>query len=267
MKTIVLTSLGGGQGKSTSSYMLSRLLARNGARVLAIDGNPQADLSLYLRSEAEEDDPTLLELLKNQLKDPLDAVYTTPYENLFIIPCDRMLSEAKPYLASSGSAATVLKIRLEPFHEHFDYAVIDIQPTSSELSITCVGAGDYFILPCEANTKGHASGIDTFQFLEELAALRVWSGEILGIVPFREKWAGRNLTIKSRDALEMLQSLAEDHKVELLPSIRESDQFEAALKAGILLDELDSKYAELQYPFEKIVEKLGVKNVGSSRAA
>lgn len=260
MKTVVFTSLGGGQGKSTSSYMVARLLARLGLRVLAIDGNPQADLSLYLRSDAEEDDPTLLELLKDQLQDPLDAVYTTPYENLFVIPCDRMLSEAKAYLQASGVAASVLRIRLEPFQDQFDYAVVDIQPTASELAITCVGAGDVFVLPCEANTKGHASGIDTFQFLDELKSLRAWSGEILGIVPFRDKWTGRNQTIKSRDGIKELKSLAAAHEVAMLPSILESDQFEAALKAGILLDELSPKYADLQYPFEEIVKRIGANN-------
>lgn len=262
MKTVVLTSLGGGQGKSTSSYMFARLMARMGFRVLAIDGNPQADLSLYLRSDAEDDDPTLLELLKDQLQDPFDAVYTTPFENLFVIPCDRMLSEAKSYLSATGSASSVLRIRLEPFQEQFDYAVVDIQPTASELAITCVGAGDYFILPCEANTKGHSSGIDTVSFMQQLAALRAWSGEILGILPFRDKWTGRNQTIKSREGIKKLTSLASEQEISLFPSIRESDQFEAALKAGILLDELSPEYADLQYPFEEVINLIGVKNSG-----
>ena len=253
MKTIVFVSLGGGQGKSTSSYLVSRLLAQQGFRVLAIDGNPQADLSLYLGTDIEEDDPTLLELLKNQVNS-LDAVYPSAYKNLFVIPSDRSLSEAIPFLAASGASASILKIRLEPLQDEFDYAVVDLQPTPSQLSITCVGSGDFIILPCEANMKGYASGVDTLAFLDDLRSIRAVSGIILGIVPFRDKWAGYYQTWKSREGINKLKELASDYGIEVLPSIRESEQFEKALKAGVLLEELSQK--DLQYPFEQIIERI-----------
>lgn len=255
MKAIVFVSLGGGQGKSTSSYMVARLLARQGLKVLAIDGNPQADLSLYLGSSAEEDDPSLLELLNKQVE-PLDAIYSTPYENLFLIPSDRSLSKAIPYLASSGASASILRIRIEPVREEFDYVVIDLQPTPSQLSITCVGAGDYLVLPCEANMKGYASAVDTLAFLDELRAIRAITGNIVGILPFRDKWVGSNQTVKSRDGIAKLAEIATDYEIEMLPTIRESEQFEKALKAGILLDEIVPSKADLQHPFEQIIEQV-----------
>ena len=255
MKTLVFVSLGGGQGKSTSSYIVSKMLARDGFRVLAIDGNPQADLSLYLGSDTEPDEPTLLELLKNQVK-PLDAIYPTSQKNLFIIPSDRTLSEAIPYLAASGASASILRIRLEPVQDEFDYAVVDLQPTPSQLSITCVGTGEYWLLPCEANMKGYASAVDTLAFLEELKSIRAIRGNLVGIVPFRDKWTGYNQTVKCREGIAKLKELAVDYSIEVLPSIRESEQFEKALKAGLLLDEMTPPQADLQYPFEQIIERV-----------
>jgi chromosome partitioning protein len=255
MKVIVFVSLGGGQGKSTNSYMVARLLARAGHRVLAIDGNPQADLTLYLRTSVEEDEPTLLELIKGQVP-ALDAIYETPHKNLFIIPSDRSLSDAIPYLASSGASASILGIRLETVANEFDYAIVDLQPTPSQLSITCIGAGDILVLTAEANMKGFASAVDTLSFLEELRSIRAVKGKILGIVPFRDKWVGLNQTKKSQRGITEVIELAKEFEIELLPAIRESDQFEKVLNEGLLLDELTPAQKDLQYPFEQILHRI-----------
>lgn len=65
-KMLILTcaSLSGGQGKTTVAILLGRMLAQTGQRVLMIDADPQANLTFYLGHEVQQNQPTLLEVLK-----------------------------------------------------------------------------------------------------------------------------------------------------------------------------------------------------------
>jgi chromosome partitioning protein len=53
MRTCSSISLSGGQGKTTTIFFTSLLLAQQGKRVLAIDSDPQANLTFYLNHEAQ----------------------------------------------------------------------------------------------------------------------------------------------------------------------------------------------------------------------
>ena len=79
----VFISLSGGQGKTSIALLLGRLLARQGRKVF--DGgcpNPQANLTFYLGHEVKPQEPTLLEVLKQQVE-PVDGIYPLGFQN----PC------------------------------------------------------------------------------------------------------------------------------------------------------------------------------------
>jgi chromosome partitioning protein len=246
-----LVALAGGQGKTTSAYFISMLLARRGKRVLAIDSNPQADLTLYLDTEPAPDRPSLFEAITEAVEVE-DSIYETKHENLFIIPADRSLFKADTYLASSGSGASILRLRLEAIADLFDFAIIDVQPTRSQIALSAVGAAGCVFIPAEANAKGFYSTTETLSFLAEQSKLRAFSGDILGIVPFRDRWVGLSRTKKSQRAIDDIADFAAN--LQIFSTIRESDQFEKALCAGKLLSDMDR--SDLQYPFEQMVEVL-----------
>ena len=135
--TVSAIALSGGQGKTTNIFFLSLLLARLGHRVLVIDANPQPDLTLYLGPDLEADSPSLLEVLTGKIKAE-EAIYETSHEHLFILPCDRALSQANNYLSNSGTGASILKLKLKQIVDEFDFILIDPQPSESQISLSVV---------------------------------------------------------------------------------------------------------------------------------
>lgn len=251
MQTCACVSLSGGQGKTTTCFFLSLLLADRGKKVLAVDCDPQANLTFYLNHEIASDRPSLLEVLTGGVKTE-DGIYPTDNDNLFLIPADKGLFKVSEYLSSSGAGAFILKLRLKTIESLFDYVLIDVQPSRSQICLSAVGASDFILIPAEAATKGVNSLIDTLEFLDEQANIGAFTGNVLGVIPFRDRWVGNTQTKESRENTTAMKELAED--ISILPSIRESEQFKRAIRNGKLLSEIG--YPDLQYPFEKIIEQL-----------
>ena len=251
MKTCSCVSLSGGQGKTTTSYFLSRLLASQGKKVLAIDCDPQANLTFYLNHDVDPNQPTLLEVLTGSVKTE-DGIYPTNYENLFLIPSDKGLFKGSEYLSTSGTGAFILKLRLKNIKEIFDYVVIDVQPSRSQICLSAVGASEHILIPVESATKGVNSLIDTLEFLQEQENLMVFTGNILGVIPFRDRWVGRTQTKESKENIEVMKEMAGD--ITIFPSILESEQFKRAIRNGVLLSQIN--HSDLQFSFEQIIEVL-----------
>ena len=152
MQSCAFTSLSGGQGKTSATFFTSLLLARQGKKVLCIDADPQFNLTFYLEHEIQEREPTLLEVLTGQVNCE-DGIYPTKHENLFLIPSDRGLFKVSDYLSNSGCGAFILRLRLKQVSQLFDYVLIDVQPSRSQICLTAVGASDRIFIPAEANTK------------------------------------------------------------------------------------------------------------------
>ena len=232
-------------------FFLSLLLAATGKRVLAIDGDPQANLTFYLNHEVAANQPSLLEVLTGVV-DTEDGIYPTNYDNLLLIPADRGLFKVSDYLSSSGAGAFILKLRLQSVQKLFDYVLIDVQPSRSQICLSAVGSADFILIPVEASTKGVNSLIDTLDFLQEQAKVMAFTGSLLGVIPFRDRWIGRTQTLESKESIEAIKEFAGE--IPVLPSIRESEQFKRAIRNGQLLSEIGQQ--DLQYPFEKIIQAL-----------
>jgi chromosome partitioning protein len=250
MKTIAIASLSGGQGKTTTAFFLGKLLSKN-KRVLFVDSDPQANLTLFLGHEVEANSPTLLELIK-EIVEPADAVYPVEASQLFLIPADDGLSNAQEYLATSGMGAIVLKARLQPLAQFFDYCVIDSPPARTQISIAAVGAADLLLIPTEASTKGVNSLLRTLELVQSLSKLGAFNGSILGILPFRDRWFGRSQSKDSAAAIEAMKDLAPE--VTIFPSILESERYKQALNQGMTLEQLG--YPDLETPFFKVIVAL-----------
>ncbi|MGF1603162.1 MAG: ParA family protein [Thermosynechococcaceae cyanobacterium] len=251
MQTCSCISLSGGQGKTTTIFFTALLLAKQGKRVLVVDCDPQANLTFYLNHEIQPNQPSLLEVLNGQVE-AMDGVYETNYENLFVIPADRGLFKVSDFLSSSGTGAFILKLRLQAVSDLFDYALIDVQPSRSQICLSAVGASNFVLIPVEANVKGLNSLIDTLDFLNEQSTLQAFTGKVIGILPFRDRWVGNTQTLESRENIEAMAEFA--NGIPILTSVKESEKFKHAIRQGKTLSELG--YPDLQYPIERIMEAL-----------
>lgn len=258
MLTISIASLSGGQGKTTTALFLGRLLANRSCPTLMIDSDPQHNLTTYLGFELEPNQPTLLEFLKKTVPAE-DSIYPTAYnENLFLIPADDQLDTVQDYLSNSGVGATLLKRRLEAVAKIFKVCIIDAPPQRSQICLTVLGAADFLVIPAEASVKGYGSLIRTLDLLAGLRDVGATDAELLGVLPFRDRWFGNTQAQESRASVDSMRSEVGEQLV--LPSIRESERFKQAINKRITLSELG--YQDLEYPFEILIEKIST-HIGS----
>jgi chromosome partitioning protein len=251
VRTIACLSLSGGQGKTTTALLLGRSLALAGHKVLTIDADPQANLTFYLGHQVAPDEPTLLEVMQRSV-DTAHGIYPSRYEQLFLIPADSALNKVQDYLSTSGMGAVVLGKRLEPVANLFEYCIIDSPPQRTQICLSVVGAADLILIPVEASTKGVNSLLRSLEQVEELRDIGAFRGQVLGVLPFRDRWFGRSQAKDSRDAIEAMRQIAQD--IPVLPSILESEQYKRAIRQGQTLAEMGQ--ADLQLPLEKIIELL-----------
>ena len=250
---IAITSLSGGQGKSTLSLFLARKLASI-APTLAIDTDPQHNLTTYLGVQLQNNPPTLLEFLKGTV-DFEDAVYPVSLnhtDNLFLIPADDQFDSANDYLSGSGIGAMLLSQRLESLNDIFQFCIIDSPPQRSQISKTVIGAADFLVIPAEANAKGFGSVIRTLDLIDSMKNMRATSAQLIGVVPFRDKWVGLNQTKESRFAIDGMKDEAT-----VLPSIRESEKYKEAINHKTELNDVDLTYP-IQYLAQHILDQANI---------
>lgn len=254
MLTITAASLAGGQGKTTSSFFLARALAQRDYKVLMVDADPQSSLTLYLGHEVEANQPTLLEVLNKQVGVE-DGIYESNYQNLWLIPSDDGLETIQDYLSSSAMGELTLKKRLQQVVDLFDVAIVDSPPQRTQICLTAVVAANELLIPAEASSKGLHSLMRTLQLVDELKSVDAFSGSILGILPFRDRWVGRTQAKRSEVSIQDMRELAQG--INVIPSILESERYKQAIDTGKTLAELG--YPDLELPFRNLVELLETK--------
>jgi chromosome partitioning protein len=247
-------SLSGGQGKTLSTYTTGIKLSKLGYPCLLIDADPQHNLTDWLGLEIANDAPTLLEVLKGEVRIE-DAIYPVPNrDRLFIVPCDRALSQVSFFLSSHPNPSIVLKRKLESILSDFAMVGIDAPPQNGHVTLTSIGASDVVIIPAEATSKGIGSVADSKNLLLECAESNAFAGNLLGVIPFRAKLAGIYLTKDTKRSIDDMIELVGEEQV--FSPIYESEVFKNCLNSGLIPSELAPLKAGLEKPFNELIERL-----------
>lgn len=282
MLTVVFVSLSGGQGKTTLTVLLGRYLARLGWKALLIDADPQHNLSDYLGFQPDPTKPTLFEVFTRPKKEdggyfePFDCIHYMETDDLYLIPADNGLGEAESFLMRSGFAGTSLQRRLQGDKrlQAFDVCLIDSPPQRSQFTLATVGAADAIVIPIGADIKGYGSLIRTKDVLDEFER-EGFHKPLLGVVPFRENWKGRNLVLRCRDVNNYIREelgmeplpqeffrqgwkdnaiAVEQEDGLLVPSIPVSNWFDEAISQRSTLKDLG--HEELEKPLEVLSRRI-----------
>jgi chromosome partitioning protein len=142
----------GGVGKTTTTINLSAALADLGYRVLAIDLDPQGNLTQHAGFDPEGLSPTIYDGLKAEIEgQPYDArdIVQHTAENFDLIPSQPELSLVELSLMNTLSRERVLDTFLADIRADYDYILIDCGPSLNLLVINALTAADSVIIPVQ----------------------------------------------------------------------------------------------------------------------
>ncbi len=171
MKRIAVINQKGGVGKTTTTVNLGAALAHKGHRVLLLDMDPQANLTVHVDKRPDLESNTLTSLLVEDT--PLkDLVQPTGQPNLFVVPSDTSLAGVEQVLANRIGRETILREALDAFPDapNIDYVLFDCPPSLGVLSANALVAADFVVIPMQAeylSLQGMAKLLEVIQLVQK----------------------------------------------------------------------------------------------------
>ena len=163
----------GGTGKTTTCENLGIGLAREGKKVLLVDTDPQASLTISMGNpRPDELDVTLSDLMKKVMEEkPIEpgAGILSHGEGVDLLPANIELSGLEVSLVNSMSRETILKQYLDSVKDRYDYVLLDCMPSLGMLTINALAASNEVLIPVQAQYLS-AKGLE--QLLQTISKVR-----------------------------------------------------------------------------------------------
>jgi chromosome partitioning protein len=169
-KILAVCNQKGGVGKTTSTINLGAALTEYGRRVLLVDFDPQGALSVGLGVHPHQLDQTIYNVIMERDVGVGDVIMRTPVEGMDLLPSNIDLSAAEIQLVSEVGREHTLVRTLRPVIEHYDYVLVDCQPSLGLLTVNALAAADGVRIPLECeffSLRGVALLIDTIEKVRE----------------------------------------------------------------------------------------------------
>lgn len=247
--TIAVLSQKGGTGKTTTVRTLSDAFRRSGLRVLAVDLDPQGNLSDYFDVDPEAS-PTIGDVLGGRAS-AREAIHDD------VIPANLSLAEAELMLAGKMGRELTLRRALTDLKDEYDLILIDCPPALGLLSVNALVAADQALLSSEAQyfaLQGVEQALEVIDLARDgLNPDLEWMGVVFNIADMR--------TVHSREAFDSLQEHVGDKLMHT--TIRQSIAYaESAERAVSILDHRPDLGADYVALADEVLLRL---NLGQAR--
>ena len=152
-KVIALTNQKGGVGKTTTAVNLGVCLSKQGKKVLLVDADAQANLTMSLGYPRPDDLPiSLATIMQDIIDDKLFDVQKGILhhsEGVDLLPSNIELSGLEVRLINAISRERVLTTCINEVKKNYDYVLIDCMPSLGMLTINALAAADSVVIPTQ----------------------------------------------------------------------------------------------------------------------
>ena len=152
-KVIALTNQKGGVGKTTTAVNLGVCLSNQGKKVLLVDADAQANLTMSLGYPRPDDLPISLATIMQDIIDdkPFDVQKGILHhsEGVDLLPSNIELSGLEVRLINAISRERVLTTCINEVKKNYDYVLIDCMPSLGMLTINALAAADSVVIPTQ----------------------------------------------------------------------------------------------------------------------
>ncbi len=244
-KTIAVLSQKGGTGKTTAVRTMADILRRIDVGVLAVDLDPQGNLSDYFDIDPDAS-PTVGDVLSGRAE-AAEAIHGA------IIPANLGLAEAELMLSGRMGRELTLKRALGGVKDRYEIVLVDCPPALGLLTVNALVAADYALLSAEAQyfaLQGVEQALEVIELAREsLNPGLEWLGVLLNIADMR-----------TRHSREAFSSLREHYGEKLLDTtIRASIAYaESAERAVSILDYRPDLAADYLNVTDELLRRLGL---------
>ncbi len=197
---IAMCNQKGGVGKTTTAINLGAALAELGRRVLLVDFDPQASLTVGLGVNPHEVETTIYHVMMERDVHIDEAIVATDVKGLDLVPSNIDFAGAELQLINEVAREQVLARALAPALGRYDLILIDCQPSLGLLTVNALAASDGVIVPLECEyfaLRGVALLTQTIDKVQDRLNPRLRIVGLLGTM-----YDGR--TLHSREVLQTL---------------------------------------------------------------
>jgi chromosome partitioning protein len=184
VRRVAILNQKGGVGKTTTAANLGAALAELGVRVLLVDIDSQANLSLHLTPEGEElPERSIFDVLVEN-RAIADCLIERSEEQLRLLPASTELAGAEQALANTIGRELILRDALDAYaeQENVDLVLIDCPPSLGVLSLNALAAAEFVLVPVQTEFFALQGMSQLLEVIELVRKRLNPSLEILGLL-------------------------------------------------------------------------------------
>ena len=168
-RVIAIANQKGGVGKTTTAINLSACLADLGKKVLALDLDPQGNMTSGLGVDKDEIESSVYDLLIGNAGIE-ECICENVLDNLDVLPSNIDLSAAEIEMIGVDNKEFIIKKEMEKIKDDYDFVIIDCPPALSMLTINAMTTADSVLVPIQCEyyaLEGLTQLIHTIELVQE----------------------------------------------------------------------------------------------------